>query len=257
MANDNQITLEAASDFSEVSADIFDKMKDAPGWKTSGSFNEDNIFDQMYDEVVTSYYAEATDVKAAGRQVLDLFNRWKPLAGQFARHALRGDVDDPLDANLNWDAEGAGQAIVRPLNMDSFTNAKYSQVPESEGQYNIVPDQTQGNGATATATENQQAFMVFGYADFYAGNKVSYDYIQEDINDDIGARRPFHVRNQMEGEDTLSVASRERGPLFVEPGFDLDIDVRVKEPGIETGLFPLGIEVVRADADEFDGVLDN
>lgn len=250
---ETELTLE--EDFSEVSTDVFDNMASAPDWK-SGNFNEGNVFEQMYNDSVTAYYADAVDVNAAGRQVLKLFDKWRPLADQFTRHVLRGNVDDPLDATLNWDAEGAGQAVVRPLTVDSFSNAKYAQTPDSTGQYNIIPDQTQGNDTSETATSNEQAWMVFGYAEYYAGNKAPYDYVQSDVNDDIGVRRPFHLRNQMEGNDTLKVASRERGPLFVEPGFDLDIDANIHTAGIETGLFPLGVEVVRADSSNFGGVLD-
>jgi len=250
----NEVTLSQAQDFTEVSADIWDSIEDAPSWKSN--FNEQNIFDQMYNDAATNYYADATDVQAAGAQVLELFQKWKPLADQFARHVLRGDVDVPLDANLDWDAEGAGQAIVRPLTAQSFQNASYSQIPSSTGQFNVIPDESQADGTTETATENEQAWMVFGYAEFYGGNRAPYDYVQENINDDIGNRRPFHLRNQVEQKGTLKVVSRERGPLFVEPGFDLDIDANVVTTGIETGLFPLGIEVVRADAPEFAGILD-
>jgi len=248
-----ELTME--SDFPEISENIWDKVASS-NIRFKDNFNEGNVFDSMYNDFVTAYYAEATDVQAAGRQVLDLFQKWKAPAREFTKYVLRGDADDPLDATLNWDAEGGGEAIIRPITTHSTTNASYTQVPAATGQFNIFPDENAGDGVAATATANQQAWMVFGYMETVAGNKVPYDYTQANVNDEVGTRRQFWLRNQMDSKGTLKVAERSRGPLLVEPGFDLDIDANVHTTGIETGLFPLGIEIIRADSAEYGGVLD-
>jgi hypothetical protein len=247
-------TLERDSSFPEVPDNLWSKVQGAPAFESK--FNEENLFDSMYYESARQYYADATDVGAQGRQILKLFTRWRDVAAQFSRHVLSGDADNPLDANLSWDAEGAGEALVRPIRTDTFANAQYSQTPTSTGQFNIIPDDTQGNNSTETATQNEQAWLIFGYMEARADDTVPYDYAQSDINDNVGVRRPFNLKLAMEGEQTLKVAERHRGPIMVEPGFDLDIDVQVVEPNITTGLWPLGIEIIRADAAEFGGVLD-
>lgn len=255
VAMPDQIQLTRDANFSEVSENIFDSMSNAPQWKTNGNFNEKNLFDQMYEEAVTNYYADATDVQAAGQQVLHLFDKWKPLVSQFARYVLRGSADHSLDATLNWDAEGSGEAIIRPLSDQSFQNATYAQTPSSTGQFNIVPDNSQADGTMATATQNEQAWIVFGFIDYYTGSYVPYDYTQSNVSDNIGVRRPFPLRNQMDSDDTLDVADRKRGPLLVSPGTSMDIDANIHTPDVKIGLFPVGFEVVRADASNFAGIL--
>lgn len=240
-------------DFPEVPGNIVDKLQGASPFRSG--FNQQNIFQQQYYESARQYYEDAVDVNAAGRQILKLFTRWQPVVENFARMVLRDDVDNPLDATLSWDPEGAGEAMVRPFRTDSFSNAQYAQTPTATGQFNIIPDDTQADGSTETATSNEQAWIIIGFVERLASGEMPYDYIQADINDNVGVRREENVLLQMEGQDTLRVYERFRGPLMVEPGFDLDIDVNVKTTNIQTGLWPLGVEVIRADASEFGGVL--
>lgn len=239
--------------FAEVPDNLWSKVQGSPQFQSQ--FNEENIFRQMYFESARQYYAEATNVNAQGRTILKLFMRWVDVVSGFTRFVLQGDADNPLDATLDWDPEGAGEAMIRPFRTDAFSNSQYYQTPGSTGQFNIIPDDTQANGSTETATANEQAWIIFGWYEPVAGNVVPYDYLQADINDNVGVRREEFLKYQMEGKGTLKWAERFRGPLMVPPGFDLDIDVNVVETGIETGLWPVGVEIIRADAAEFGGVL--
>lgn len=240
--------------FDEVPDNLWQDIQ-SNGRRFESQFNEQNIFRQQYYEAARWYFADAMDVPAQGRAIAKLFQRWQNVVEQTTRWVLGGDPDNPLDATLSWDPEGAGEAMVRPLRTDSFSNAQYSQTPTTAGQFNIIPDDTQGDGSVETATQNEQAWIIIGWLERLAGSEAPYDYLQADINDNVGVRREEFLMYQMEGRDTLKIAERFRGPLIVPPGFDLDVDVNVKTTNITTGLWPLGVEVIRADATEFGGVL--
>jgi len=244
-------------DFAEVPTNLWSKVRKAPGFQAE--FNEDNIFEQQYMEAAKTYFADAMDVNAQGRAAYQLFLRWADVAAQWTRYVLRGDADNPLDAVLAWDPEGAGEAYVRPLRPATFTDfgATYAQTFTSTGRNNLLPDEANAtNGDAETAVTNEKAWMIFGWIERLAGNEVPYDVLQVDVNDNIGVRREENLVLQMEGRDTLKVAERSRGPAFVEPGFDIDIDVDVKTTNIQTGLWPIGFEVIRADSSEFGGPID-
>jgi hypothetical protein len=243
--------------FPAVDNNVWSNVQKAPGWNTA-EFNEENVFDQMYDEVARTYYADATDVQAEGRQILKVFRRWKSVTEKFVQHVLHNseNLDDPIQANLDWDAEGGGEAIIRPIGEWTGANLSYYQTVDATGQFNIFPDENAGDGVAFTPTANEQALCIFGYVEFAAPDVVPYDYAQAEINDSVGARRPYYVRNALDFHDTLRVAERHRGPLLVEPGDNIDIDVNATETGIKTGLWPIGVEVVRADNTNFGGVLD-
>lgn len=256
---ENPVAQNKDEDFAEVPDNVWSKVQRAPAFQSQ--FNEENIFTQQYFEAARQYYAQATNINAQGRAILHLFMKWADAAAEWTRFVLQGDADDPLDATLDWDPEGGGEAWVRPLQQDTWSGgsfgADYTHTPGGLGQYNLVPDASNGagNGDTVTATANEQAWMIFGWWDPLAGKEVPYDYIQADVNDNVGVRRREFLKFQMEGQETIGYADRHRGPLLVEPGFDLDIDINVVTTGIQTGLYPIGIEVIRADAAEFAGVL--
>lgn len=240
-------------DFAEVPQNLWSDVQKAPAFRSE--FNEENIFTEQYLEAAQVYTEAATNVNAQGRVIPNLFLRWADVVAQFTRFVLTGDADNPLDATLSWDPEGAGEAMVRPFRTDSFANAQYTQTPSATGQFNIIPDNTQANNTSETATANEQAWCIIGWYEPVAGNVVPYDYLQADVNDNIGVRREEFLKYQMESKNTTKWAPRERGPLLVPPGFDLDVDINVVQAGIETGLWPVGVEVIRADATEFGGVL--
>lgn len=246
-------------DFPEVPSNLWNKVLDAPGFGEFSAPNQENIFIQQYFEAARQYYADATDVNAQGRAILKLFTRWADVAGQFTRYVLDGDADNPLDATLSFDPEGAGEAYVRVLRPVTFTDfgASYAQTPTGTGRFNLLPDEASAtNGDAETAPQNEKAWMVFGWIERLAGNETPYDVVQANVNDNIGTRREEDLIYQMEGKGTIKVAERTRGPLLVEPGFDLDIDIDVKTANIQTGLWPIGIEIIRADSAEFGSVFD-
>lgn len=242
-------------DLPEVPDNLWTKINRAASWESG--FNQENLFRTQYYESAQNFYVENVDTSAWGRAVLQLYQRWESVAEKFTRWVLSDDPDNPLDAVLDEDPEGAGEAYVRALRPDTFGNAQYSQTVAAgdSGQFNIIPDETQADASTETAGTNTQAWMIFGWQELAQVNEVAYDYLQADINDNIGVRREEYLRNAMQGQDTLKIAERVRGPLFVEPGFTLDVDVNVVTAGIEVGLWPIGIEIIRADDANFGGVL--
>lgn len=256
---ENPVALSHMRDFPEVPDNLWNKVTEAEPWGEFAAPNQDNIFKIQFLEAAKQYYESATAVNAQGRAILKLFLRWADVANEWTRYVLNGDADNPLDATLSFDPEGAGEAYVRPLRPVTFTDfgASYSQTPASTGRFNLLPDEANAtNGDAETAPQNEKAWMIFGWIERLAGNEVPYDVVQADINDNVGVRREENLVYQMEGKQTLKVAPRSRGPLLVEPGFDLDIDIDVKVTNITTGLWPIGIEVIRADSAEFGSVFD-
>lgn len=251
----NGVGPKDVSAMTEVPSQIQDRLKNAPAWETYDGLKEQNVFDQMYGEAALAYYANATDVPARGRQVLRVFLKWQPSLDAFVRSVLHNSgIPNDLNANLTWNPSGSSEAIVRPLLDWSFSNAQYEFTPSSTGDYQYIPNTT--SSATETATDDEQAYAVIGYVDYATGEMVPYDYIQEEVDDTIGVRRPFPLKNQMEGIDTLKVADRDRGPLYVYPGNTLNLDLNVVKAGIKSRLYPLGIEVVTQNASNYGGILD-
>lgn len=251
------VPLQSEEYYPEVDTNVWSNVQQAPGWNTN-EFNEDTVFNQMYDEVIRAYYPDALDVQAEGRQILKLFRRWKSVVERFTQHVLHNseNLDDPIQANLDFDAEGGGEAIIRPIQERTGSDISYFQTTDAEGQFNIFPDENAGDGVPFVPTANEQALAIIGYVEYADPTVAPYDNIQAKINDSVGARRPFYIRNAIDFHNTLKVAERHRGPLLVEPGDEIDIDVNVTETDVKTGLFPVGVEVVRADHPTFGGVLD-
>jgi hypothetical protein len=257
ISSTDTVPLDEESYYPEVDNNIWSNVQKAPGWNTA-EFNEKTVFDQMYDEVIRTYYPDAVDVAAEGRQILKLFRRWKSVTERFVQHVLHNseNLDDPIQANLDWDAEGGGEAIIRPIQEKTGSNVSYFQTPTAEGKFNIFPDETAGDDVSFTPTENEQALIILGYVEFANPGNAVFDFTQAKVNDSIGARRPFYIRNAIDFHDTLKVAERHRGPLLVEPGDEIDIDANVIQTDTKTGLFPVGVEVVRADHPTFPAILD-
>lgn len=254
-------TLSYFQNFFEVPEEKKQQLFSTPAEnRWDGSFNEGNVFDSMYGEAVQSFYADALNTQRLdGAQILKVYQKWKPLVARFVANVLHNSqINNHLNANLTWEPEGSSQAILRHLQVDTFANAEYEQTPGATGQFNIVPDEDQGDGATETATANEQAWIIIGYADFKSGRTYPYDIIQEDVNDSIGVRRPLYTNNAMRTKDGLSVLERYRGPLPVQPGETLDIDIGVKADftDVNTQLWPMGFEVITENNGNFNGPLD-
>lgn len=243
--------------FPEVPRNLWSKVQNA---SFTAGFNQENLFRHMYYESAKLIASENLDTTEQGGAIFDLFSRWRDVARQFTAYVLSDDPDNPLDANLNYDPEGAGEAYVRPLRPVTFQGnaspaASYTQTYTTLGRRNWIPDENSGagNDTGETAPTNEKAWMIFGYIERLAGSEVPYDVVQANINDNVGTRREENLLWQMEGSGTLKVAERTRGPLLVEPGFTLDLDLNIKTTNIQTGLWPVGIEVIRADSSEFGG----
>lgn len=227
-------------------------LRNAPGFVQ----NESALFDQMYDEFVTQYYAEATDTNMQGRQILRLFAKYKPMVRSFVENVLHNTekIEQALDADLSWEPEGSGQAIVRPILVESYSDAAYANTPGGTGAVDLIPN-VAGTETMGTGTDGQ-AQIIIGYHERYADGQTGYDQLQEDVNDSLGTRRPLYTQAATEHADAISVIERGRGPLPVFPGENLEIDLNVTQDGITTGLWPLGVEVVVATASVYGGPLD-
>jgi hypothetical protein len=213
----------------------------------------------MYDEAMLGYFNEVLDRAAQGRQVLRLFAKWKPIVEAFTQLVLHDTdaLNDALDAELHWEPEGRGEAIIRPFIEDSFNNVSYTQTLGDTGQSGLVPDDGESNGTSYTFTASQQAGIIIGYIDYNAGELIPYDYIQENVDDSMGVRRPIIVRNQTSPEGSLKVIDRHRAPLPVLPGESLDVDFNQHTANVKTGLWPVGVEVIIETDAQFGGVLDS
>jgi hypothetical protein len=223
-------------------------------WITSGigrweDPSEQDIFDVLYDEVAASYFESALSTTGQGQQALRIFSKYKDVVQQWAQAALHADeIDDSLDADLNLEAEGRSQATMRPLQPDSLSSFQYVKTPGSTGQFDVI--------STDTATANEQAYIILGYYDPYAGEQTGYSQIQEEVSDSLGTRRPIPARLATEVNDSLSIIERNRGPLPVWPGDDIQVSLDVYEAGIKNGVTPIGFEVVTQNSTGFGSVLD-
>jgi hypothetical protein len=223
-------------------------FEDDAGWNEEE--NEVETFNAYYDEAAAAYFEDAVGTNAQGRQVLRLLSYWKPVVAGYVRNVLHNteSIDDALDATLDWEPEGRSQAMLRPIQEDTFASATYFRSPTSVGEETIVDDDTMES--------NQQGIIIIGYADFAANGVSGYDYIQEDVSDSIGTRRRISTKLQTETDDAISVINRLRGPLPVYPGDSVTISQNVYETGIRNGLWPLGFEVLNATATDYGGILD-
>lgn len=234
-------------------------LENSSGWVQDGDYDESVIFNQMFDEAMLSYFGEVLDRGAQGRQVPRFITKWKPVVEAFVQLVLHDTdaLNDALDAELHWEPEGRGEAIIRPLIEDTFDNGSYTQTLGDTGQSGLIPDDSQANGNGYTFTASQQAAIIIGYIDYNAGNEIPYDYIQEDVDDSMGVRRPIVVKNQTDMEGAMKVIDRHRAPLPVLPGETVDIDFNQHTANVKTGLWPVGIEVIIETDSKFGGVLDS
>lgn len=220
--------------------------------------NERAVFDAQYN-VVRQLYTEAVPTAAEGEALLRTFEKYREIVAQFTLSVLKNsNISNHLGATLSVDPQGGQQAMLRQFRLESIptaANRSYRQTPAAEGQYNIVPDETAGDGVGETAPAGEQAWIVLGYIEFEASSAVPYDYVQAEIDDTRGAYREQYIRSQVElGPPVKFIEART--PLMVIPGNSLDIDVNVVRPDLSTGLWPVAFDVVTGDSDQYGGVLD-
>lgn len=234
----------------EVPTKLMQKLMEAPDWGDVNAFvSEKNVFDRQYEIISSFYYA------TAGKVAFDIFTEYKPVVDAFVRHSLKSDdvPGEPLRATLVGEiATGNSQAFIRPLTYRSFSNVAYSHLPSSTGSYDLIPN----TSGSETATTKQKAWIILGWIDPLVGSLVPYDEIQVDISDSETKRRPLYPRLQFaaQGADNVKVI-KESSPKMVEPGNTIDINIQVRTANVQFGLFPLGVELIRADAAAASGPL--
>lgn len=236
------------TNFPSMSSPKRDNLMQAGSWKSE--YEERDRFEAKYHQIAHTYFGEALDTENRGQVFINLFEDFKPIASTFVRTVLRNDnvAGDELKANLiGDDAEGGSEATIRTLGAWSFDNFDYEHTPGNTGNYDLLPT----DGSTETPTSGEQAWMIMGWADYSDGRVFPADYIQANINDDIGDREPVFIKNQMETAESLGIAKLEKGPLLVEPGEDLDVDLNVTQTNMKMRLRPIGIEVITADASDY------
>lgn len=220
--------------------DAVEKFK----WRDINKYvNEKDIFTRSYWNIANFYYG------TAGKMVLDIFKEYEPLVEAFVLHVLRSEnvPGEPLQATLVGEiATGNSQAFLRPITLRSFDDAAYEHTPSSAGKYDLIPTTS---GATETATTKQQAWIILGWYEPYARGVIPYDEIQVTISDEESKRRPLYTKCKDIGTDGNNLlVFKEATPKIVEPGNTLDVDVYVRTPNIKFGLWPIGVEVIRADS---------
>lgn len=215
------------------------KLATASGWdwKTAGDINEADIFEREYNAITGYYYAENTPM---GRSILALFQHYKPVVAAWVKEFSYNE-DKVGGSFAGIHAQGAQETLIRPLVPESFAHAQYTQqgaaAPET---INLIPDDTQADGSTETATEDVKTWIIFGYAELIAGVPIA-TIVQEHINDQEGLRNPLYCYPQTAMTDLLLY---ERGSaLWIETKEQLDIDYFVRNDTV-TGFWPIGLECI-------------
>lgn len=239
----------------EVPTALLEKLAEAPEWTDVNAYvNEKDVFERQYAGIAQFYYAQAASV--GGKIVLEIFQEYKPLVELFVRHCLKSETvpGEPLNALLVGEiATGNSQAFLRPITYRSFTNCAYEHIPTSTGKYDLIPN----TSGTESATTKKKAWAILGWIEPYAKEVIPYDEIQVTISDSEGKRRPLYPRVQFmaQGADNIKVI-KENSPKLVEPGNTLDVDVMVRTANVKFGLWPLGVELIRADDSSANGPSD-
>jgi len=217
-------------------------------WREINAYvTEEHVFRRSYWNIASFYYG------TAGRIVLDIFKEYEVLAEAFVLHCLQNEdmIGEPLKALLVGEiATGPSQAFLRPITLRSFTNAAYEHTPTTTGKYNLIPT----TSGSETATTKEQGWLIMGWYEPYARVVIPYDEIQVTLSDSEATRRPLYTKGKDIGVDGNNMlVFKEATPKIVEPGGTLDVDVYIRTPNIKFGLWPIGIEVIRADSSKAAG----
>lgn len=241
--------------FPEGNIDVLTTMMDESDahkidWKliSKGPIGEKDVFDAEWKQIATYYFGNATQKSIeAGAAILSLFNRYKPVADLFTRFVLKSDqtTGRNLHATLIGNkARGESQAFIRPLVLRSFVNASYMHTPPATGPYNYLPTVA----GAETATDGEQAWIIIGFIEPVSGRIIPYDEIQMTINDAIKTRRPLYPQMNMEAQgENLKIVDNTT-PAMIQPTQTLDIDLTIRTANVQFGLWPLGAEVITANA---------
>lgn len=216
-------------------------------WKGHGDINEGDLFERKFYECCGVYYAYNTP---QGIALLNMFERMRPVIEAWVKEFTYNE--DKVGGSFKGDlAKGGRETTIRPLGTWSFSNAAWSQtLSGAPGMLNLIPDDTQADASTETATEDEQTWLILGYAELIAGVPI-VERVQEYTNDSEGLRNPLYVYLQQALSDLLII---ERGsPLYIEDGDNLDLDVYVRNDTY-TGFFPIGLEcLVETQITDFSG----
>lgn len=239
--------------FPEADVDLITEMVNADkegkiSWKEidRGPRTEADVFNADYVRLAQSYIAMYGADE--GEISIKLFNKFRPIVDLFTRFVLKSDktAGTPLNALLVGEvATGAQQAFIRPLTLRSFANASYTQLPGSTGAYNFLPTTT----GVETATNGKQGWVFLGFVETKSTSIIPYDEIQASIDDTIGLRKPMYPYINMSEQigRNLKIYGLTT-PYFVQPSQTIDIDLTIRTANVEFGLFPLGVEVIIANA---------
>ena len=217
-------------------------------WRSINKYvTEEHVFKRSYWNIASFYYG------TAGKIVLDIFKEYEPVVEAFVLHVLNSETvpGEPLQALLVGEiATGNSQAFLRPITLRTFANAAYEHTPTTTGKYNLIPT----TSGTETATTKQQAWIILGWYEPFARGIIPYDEIQVTISDEESTRRPLYTKGKDIGLDGNNMlVFKEATPKIVEPGNTLDVDVYVRTPNVKFGLWPIGVEVIRADSTKASG----
>lgn len=246
-----------------------------------GPLTEEHVFDRAWKSM-TGFYLSKVESDQVGEALLSIFERNRNIAEAFTKLVLRNeDVRGrPLDATLTGArAKGPSEAFMRPITRETFYDGdeneyafKYEEDYDGEtdsdagDDIDIIPNYHYSDEVDDyfTARDRQQAFVIFGHMDVSDSPRMQWDAIQEEMNDSIGVRRPQYVK--AEGDiveaGNMRIFESMNGPFLVEPEKQIDINVRLAQDmdfaddDVFLEIMPLGLEIIRADADNAQGPLD-
>lgn len=207
-------------------------------WETHGDINQADLFDKKWKECVGYYYAENTPLAKA---IMQLFRDNRGLVEAWVKEFSYSE--DKVGGIFKGDlATGSQETTIRPIQPETFANAEYTQDSgvAAGDTINLIPDDGVADGSVETATEDEETWLILGYAEFIAGVPIA-TIIQEFTNDGEGLRNPLYIYPQ-QAMTNLLLAERS-SPLWIETGHTLDIDYYLRNDTV-TGMWPIGLECI-------------
>lgn len=247
---DEPITTSLAELCPNMEEDKRRKLSNASGWEwhESRDFNQEDIFERKFREIVGYYYAEGTGREGLGVAILKLFAKYRPVVEAFVKEFTYST--EKVNGDFMGDmAKGASETQLRPIVRDCFGDeagacyASYWQTPAAaDAEIHIIPDEAShaAGNTEVLAHDEHRAWLILGYAELKATLPV-LDAVQEWVNDSIQFRKPLYLYPQHAMTNLLLMQNGT--PLYVETDEEYDLDGYALSTNT-TGLWPIGFECI-------------
>jgi len=223
-------------------------------WHAHGDVNEGSIFERKYREITNFYIAQAATDQMA-RAILWAFRMYRPLAEAIVKE-FTYSTEKVNGSFVGDEAAGAMETTIRPLVRDTFlgniTGLACLDWRQSEplalwpnGAFlHVIPSRRAWAllDRFATATRNQQTWLILGYAEFLQDFPVAVA-LHDWQNDAQGWRLQnyFYPNHAMSNLMFMQHGS----PRWVETSTAYRCDAWVRE-NKNVCIWPIGIEVLIA-----------